>query len=476
MVFRCQNEGESVKIAIPLETIVDVEKTHHIEFAEMLRVRVYDADEGYSLDEYYLSYFKDIDNACERINSVIEAFREHHPQGRGSQEPLPPTAANEQLEDTTKHKTADLGAVDEYRAKSAPKRSQSQSKTGNQPAARRMSKSSQTQGDAQTSQGSPSKASPPRQPSVAQKPAAPAPVMTALQPPEIKKRPAWLPAAKPPPLIVDEEKTAAATAEPAENSVATLKPERKAPAQSTGAGDRLVTDAQSSDVGDRPVTGAAPLVIADGPPPQNIGERPAMESDGTCPNLVPSVSNQPHSQTAAAASDETLAPTKSQATHTYPPPSSAQDTDAHRDEGRGSALSRIFSGPASGGRRIMETVTPSNLPGRRRRKSDSAPGGVVEKPMDAKQVEEFRKIFGLGEKEDPLNGKSSFALSLQQKKRRLIVSIRLTDWPAFLFRGLPISGHAYVSNNYFCFRSGGILATRTKVGRELLDLYENRHH
>ncbi|KPV76709.1 glycosyltransferase family 1 protein [Rhodotorula graminis WP1] len=44
-VFRCQNEGESVKIAIPLETIVDVEKSSSLEFAETIRVRVYDADE-----------------------------------------------------------------------------------------------------------------------------------------------------------------------------------------------------------------------------------------------------------------------------------------------------------------------------------------------------------------------------------------------------------------------------------------------
>jgi hypothetical protein len=45
----------------------------------------------------------------------------------------------------------------------------------------------------------------------------------------------------------------------------------------------------------------------------------------------------------------------------------------------------------------------------------------------------------------------------------VLITATDADWPAFLFRGLPISGHAYLSDNYFCFRSAGLLATRTKV-------------
>lgn len=106
-VFRCQNEGESVKvsfccascsgggggveadqpdslaqIAIPLETIIDIERSTNLEFAETIRVRVYDADEGYSIDEYWLSYFADLEGALEKMQEVLEKWRSEHPGER----------------------------------------------------------------------------------------------------------------------------------------------------------------------------------------------------------------------------------------------------------------------------------------------------------------------------------------------------------------------------------------------------------
>lgn len=79
VVFRCQNEGESVKIAIPLETVIDIEKSTNLEFAETIRVRVYDADEGYSIDEYWLSYFNNLDSALKILNKTLEQYRLDHP-------------------------------------------------------------------------------------------------------------------------------------------------------------------------------------------------------------------------------------------------------------------------------------------------------------------------------------------------------------------------------------------------------------
>ncbi|KAI5475372.1 hypothetical protein MNV49_001476 [Pseudohyphozyma bogoriensis] len=79
VVFSCQNEGQSVKIAIPLETVIDIERSSNLEFAETIRVRVYDADEGYSIDEYWLSYFADLEGALEEMTRVLREFRALHP-------------------------------------------------------------------------------------------------------------------------------------------------------------------------------------------------------------------------------------------------------------------------------------------------------------------------------------------------------------------------------------------------------------
>ncbi|GAA5860234.1 hypothetical protein JCM3774_000351 [Rhodotorula dairenensis] len=433
VVFRCQNEGESVKIAIPLETIVDVEKTSSLEFAEMIRVRVYDADEGYSLDEYYLSYFKDLDGALARINAVVDAFRVHHPQGRGEKAPLPPAAAQEEVEDTTKHTTADIGEVDDYARDQES--SQDDTELKRTPSKSLGARVSSLLG------GRSSKSTPPTKPatpassassvrSVPVSTAESATIAPAPAPTPKRNGPAWLPPPKAPPIVIpDSAKVPAGT--PASGSVATLRP----PQPGTAA------EGPSDDVA---LEGASPLVAVAGSLPPSVGAQPVMESDGTCPNLAPTLENQPHGSGPAATSDETLAPrdpTHAHQAHTYPPgPRRTRDDhgDAPHSRPRGSTLSKILSGPASGGRRILETVTSSSMPGRRKRKGSNPE--PVEEPHGEKQLDEFRKTFGLGDKEELLH-----------------------DWPAFLFRGLPISGHAYLSNNYFCFRSAGLLAARTKM-------------
>ncbi|GAA5991543.1 hypothetical protein JCM10908_005753 [Rhodotorula pacifica] len=439
VVFRCQNEGESVKIAIPLETIVDVEQTSSLEFAEMIRVRVYDADEGYSLDEYYLSYFKDLEGALDRINSVLDAFRLHHPQGQGSKGPLPPAAAHEEVEDTTKHTTADIGEIDDYRShsKQTPE-AQDDHELARTPSKSLGARVSSLLGGGKSSKSSSATRTPTSDASSARSvPAPDSELVTTAAPAPQRTGPAWLPPPKAPPIIIPDSAKgpAAAAGTPASGSVATLRPPQAGTAVSGAIGEDVA------------VEGASPLVAVAGTLPAPVGEQPAMESDGTCPNLAPTLANQPQPSGTAAASDETLAPpprdpTHAHQAHTYPPgPPPAREADEPHPPARGSTLSKIFSGPASGGRKILETVTISSLPGRKKRKDAAASeNALVEEPRDVKEVDEFRKTFGLGDKEELLH-----------------------DWPAFLFRGLPISGHAYISDNYFCFRSGGLLATRTKM-------------
>lgn len=59
--FRAQTAGDSVKIALPLTQVDDVERMPMIDFAETLRVRVIDDSEesAFAIDEYFFTFFGD---------------------------------------------------------------------------------------------------------------------------------------------------------------------------------------------------------------------------------------------------------------------------------------------------------------------------------------------------------------------------------------------------------------------------------
>ena len=51
VIFRSHNDGDSVKISLPVENIIDIEESPVLEFAETLKLRVIDSDETYAIDE-----------------------------------------------------------------------------------------------------------------------------------------------------------------------------------------------------------------------------------------------------------------------------------------------------------------------------------------------------------------------------------------------------------------------------------------
>jgi sterol 3beta-glucosyltransferase len=51
VIFRSHNDGDSVKISLPVENIYEVEESPVIDFAETLNIRVVDSDETYVIDE-----------------------------------------------------------------------------------------------------------------------------------------------------------------------------------------------------------------------------------------------------------------------------------------------------------------------------------------------------------------------------------------------------------------------------------------
>ena len=51
VIFRSHNDGDSVKISLPIENVIDVEESPVVEFAETLKVRVIESGDSYAIDE-----------------------------------------------------------------------------------------------------------------------------------------------------------------------------------------------------------------------------------------------------------------------------------------------------------------------------------------------------------------------------------------------------------------------------------------
>ncbi|KAI0050659.1 glycosyltransferase family 1 protein, partial [Auriscalpium vulgare] len=93
VIFKAQNMGDSVKIAIPYSTIIDVEKSNAMDFSETIEVKVIDGNDDLAVDSYFFAYFHDITTALDQIRDGVSTAR-RFPQS--SQPPSP-----EYLIDTT---------------------------------------------------------------------------------------------------------------------------------------------------------------------------------------------------------------------------------------------------------------------------------------------------------------------------------------------------------------------------------------
>ncbi|KAI0505367.1 glycosyltransferase family 1 protein [Xylaria bambusicola] len=78
VIFRSHNEGDSVKISLPIENILDVEDSQMIELADTCKVRVIDNDETYSIDEYFFSFFSFGKEAINVLKGLVEDVASRH--------------------------------------------------------------------------------------------------------------------------------------------------------------------------------------------------------------------------------------------------------------------------------------------------------------------------------------------------------------------------------------------------------------
>lgn len=111
----------------------------------------------------------------------------------------------------------------------------------------------------------------------------------------------------------------------------------------------------------------------------------------------------------------------------------------------GGIADALTSALSSAGSKLMPDLGFSML---------DSPEGQVEQEVQDK----FRQAFAFDENENVLGCKLDSVLFCLSEAYWICL-----DFPGHLLRLFPISGRLYVSENYFCFKSSGPLALRTKV-------------
>ncbi|KAL2017215.1 hypothetical protein VTK56DRAFT_2422 [Thermocarpiscus australiensis] len=87
VIFRSHNDGDSVKISLPIENVIDVEEADMLDFADTCKLRVIDNDETYAIEEYFFSFFKFGKQAINVLKILVEDSSSQAPGPSDEAEP-----------------------------------------------------------------------------------------------------------------------------------------------------------------------------------------------------------------------------------------------------------------------------------------------------------------------------------------------------------------------------------------------------
>ncbi|KAH7091030.1 sterol 3-beta-glucosyltransferase [Paraphoma chrysanthemicola] len=82
VIFRTHNEGNSVKISLPIQNVIEIEESMILDFADTVKVRVVDNGETFAIDEYFFSFFNKGQDAFNVLRIMIND-NEHHQTADG---------------------------------------------------------------------------------------------------------------------------------------------------------------------------------------------------------------------------------------------------------------------------------------------------------------------------------------------------------------------------------------------------------
>jgi sterol 3beta-glucosyltransferase len=81
VIFRTHNDGDSVKISLPIENIIDIDESPIIDFADTVKLQVVDNEENLAVDEYFFSFFSFGKDAIDVLRALVEERSDRRPSG-----------------------------------------------------------------------------------------------------------------------------------------------------------------------------------------------------------------------------------------------------------------------------------------------------------------------------------------------------------------------------------------------------------
>lgn len=72
IIFRSRNDGDSVKISIPTDNVLEIEENPLQDFADTIKIKVIDNDETFAVDEYFFSFFGSGEQALKDLRIMTQ--------------------------------------------------------------------------------------------------------------------------------------------------------------------------------------------------------------------------------------------------------------------------------------------------------------------------------------------------------------------------------------------------------------------
>ena len=437
IIFKTQNMGESVKIAIPYSVILDVDHSTAMDFSETIEVKVVDRDH-FTMDSYFFAYFHSLPEALAQIHEVVHVYKQTHPPVASAAQPLTsPTL-------TVPRSSSFASVSDTTLQRSPPAVSRLAAGAGaNSPSAGSISLPMEEQHHTTSQSGfSLTSLLRPSVPNLLKRTASPLEI-TPQDRAQLHQDPAH---------DYTHVFTADTHASPIPSTPASISSENTATnrsAHTARLGPEVVQPLHPARYGLTypPSVPPLPPTIETTPSDYVVPGSTSSSHRTSWSGIVPSWLKAPSRRLFSGSGGPNNGGAANSPGHEIPavveqltrPEGSTEEE--HRDSELSSSNHLGFS--------ILET-----------------PQGSSGQGQDAIIAEKFRKQFALDEKEQLVGCQwHPWSLSLTS----LLIHhyyYRVLDVTGSLFRVLPLSGRMYVSTNYLCFRSSQPLS-RTKVGQRV---------
>lgn len=77
VIFRSSNEGDSVKISLPIDNIIGIETNQTLDFADTIKVQVIDNNETFAIDDFFFSFFSSGEEAYRVLKILVDDNQLH---------------------------------------------------------------------------------------------------------------------------------------------------------------------------------------------------------------------------------------------------------------------------------------------------------------------------------------------------------------------------------------------------------------